>query len=120
MNRIIAAVGVILTLVALHGQYSAQVSRAALKAAQSDLAASRQALARAESEVLALRTQSALDALQATQREALAEPVKQAHRAVKQGAKGEVLPRASEPQLERLRKLAEAANRSIAAARSLP
>lgn len=77
-------------------------------------------LAAAEATLETIQTSARQDALQATQRDTLTKPVKQAHKAVKQGALNEVRPVASDAQLERLRALADTANGSITAASELP
>lgn len=103
--------GALLWGVHLRGKAQAQGVR--LEALERDLAA-------AEATLETIQTSARQDALQAAQREALTKPVKQAAKAVKQGALNEVRPVASDAQLERLRALAGTANGSIAAASELP
>lgn len=95
----------------LRGQVQVQATH--LEALERDLAA-------AEATLETIQSSARHDALQSTQREALTKPVKQAAKAVKQGALNEVRPVASDAQLERLRALADSANGGIAAASELP
>lgn len=94
-----------------HGKVQVQATR--LEALERDLAA-------AEATLDTIQASAAVDASQSTQRDSLTKPVKQAAKAVKQGVKGEVPPRASDAQLERLRALAAEANAAVASASSLP
>lgn len=103
--------GALLWGVHLRGKAQAQGVR--LESLERDLAA-------AEATLETVQSSARQDALQSTQREALTKPVKQAAKAVKQGALNEVRPVASDAQLERLRALADSANGGIAAASELP
>lgn len=95
----------------VHLRGKAQAHGVRLEALERDLAA-------AEATLETIQSSARQDALQATQRESLTKPVKQAAKAVKQGALNEVRPVASDAQLERLRALAGTANGSITAAAS--
>lgn len=95
-------------------------TRLELRAAQADLSAVKQDLGYANSAIAALQAQAKQDADQSDQRQRLKEPVKQAAKAVKQGAPNEDRPLASDAQLARLRALAAAANAAAASASDLP
>lgn len=95
-------------------------TRLELQAAKADLSAVKQDLGYANSAIAALQAQAKQDADQSDQRQRLKEPVKQAAKAVKQGAPNEDRPLASDAQLARLRALAAAANAAAASASDLP
>lgn len=91
----------------------ARVQATTIEALEKDLAA-------AEATLETIQAAARLDAAQASQRTVLKEPVKQAAKAVKQGALDEDRPLASDAQLARLRALAAAANAAAASAIELP
>lgn len=120
LSRVLAALSLTLALGlsgallwGFHLRGKAQAQGVRLESLERDLAA-------AEATLETIQAAARQDARQAAQRDTITKPVKQAHKAVKQGALNEVRPVASDAQLERLRALADAANGGIAAASELP
>lgn len=90
-----------------------QVQGTRIEALEKDLAAS-------EATLETIQAAAVVDAKQSSTRASLTEALTRAYSVFKQGGKGEVPCTATDPQLDRLRALTDAANAGIASASSLP